>query len=75
MSPAWLRTGGWPGRSPTPGSANSIASAMDAVAWPEVIGTLAGDDTIFVALALHARAYGGLAQRLAGLGAYVQPED
>jgi transcriptional regulator of arginine metabolism len=59
----------------TPGSANSIASAMDAVAWPEVIGTLAGDDTIFVALALHARAYGGLAQRLAGLGAYVQPED
>jgi len=48
---------------------------MDAVAWPEVIGTLAGDDTIFVALALHPRAYGGVAQRLAGLGAYVQPED
>jgi transcriptional regulator of arginine metabolism len=59
----------------TPGSANSIASAMDAVAWPEVIGTLAGDDTIFVALALQPRAYGGLAQRLAGFGAYVQPED
>jgi len=59
----------------TPGSANSIASAIDAVAWPEVIGTLAGDDTIFVALELHPRAYGGLAQRLAGLGAYVQPED
>ncbi|TME80685.1 MAG: arginine repressor, partial [Chloroflexi bacterium] len=59
----------------TPGSANSIASAIDAVTWPEVIGTLAGDDTIFVALALHPRAYGGLAQRLAGVGAYVQPED
>jgi transcriptional regulator of arginine metabolism len=59
----------------TPGSANSIASAIDAVAWPEVIGTLAGDDTIFVALALQPRAYGGLAQRLAGVGAYVQPED
>ena len=59
----------------TPGSANSIASAIDAVLWPEVIGTLAGDDTIFVALALHPRAYGGLAQRLAGVGAYVQPED
>src|SRR4030088_1411277 len=43
----------------TPGSANSIASAMDAVAWPEVIGTIAGDDPIFVALALHPRAYGG----------------
>ncbi len=40
-----------------------------------MIGTLAGDDTIFVALALQPRAYGGLAQRLAGLGAYVQPED
>src|SRR4029077_6846280 len=26
--------------STTPGSANSIASAMDAVAWPEVLGTL-----------------------------------
>ena len=36
---------------------------------------MAGDDTIFVALALQPRAYGGLAQRLAHLGAYVQPED
>jgi transcriptional regulator of arginine metabolism len=59
----------------TPGSANSLASAIDAAGWPEVIGTLAGDDTIFAALALHPRAYGGLAQRLAQLGAYVQPED
>ena len=59
----------------TPGSANSLASAIDATAWPEVIGTIAGDDTIFVALALQPRAYGGLAQRLAALGAYVQPED
>ncbi len=59
----------------TPGSANSIAWAIDAVTWPEVIGTLAGDDTIFVALALQPRAYIGFAGRLAGLGAYVQPED
>lgn len=59
----------------TPGSANSLASAIDATAWPEVIGTIAGDDTIFVALTLQPRAYGGLAQRLARLGAYVQPED
>lgn len=59
----------------TPGSANSLASAIDAAAWPEVIGTIAGDDTIFAALALQPRAYGGLAQRLAHLGAYVQPED
>ena len=59
----------------TPGSANSLASAIDAAAWPEVIGTIAGDDTIFAAVALQPRAYGGLAQRLALLGAYVQPED
>lgn len=59
----------------TPGSANSLAAAIDAAAWPEVVGTLAGDDTIFAALALHPRAYGGLAQRLARLGAYVQRED
>jgi transcriptional regulator of arginine metabolism len=59
----------------TPGSANSLAAAIDAAAWPEVIGTIAGDDTIFAALALQPRAYGGLAQRLARLGAYVQPED
>jgi transcriptional regulator of arginine metabolism len=59
----------------TPGSANSLASAIDAAAWPEVIGTIAGDDTIFAALALQPRAYGGLAQRLARLGAYVQQED
>jgi len=59
----------------TPGSANSLASAIDAAAWPEVLGTIAGDDTIFAALALHPRAYGGLAQRLARLGAYVQAED
>jgi transcriptional regulator of arginine metabolism len=61
--------------STTPGSANSLASAIDAAAWPEVTGTIAGDDTIFAALALQPRAYGGLAQRLAQLGAYVQPED
>jgi transcriptional regulator of arginine metabolism len=59
----------------TPGSANSLASAIDGAAWSEVIGTVAGDDTIFVALALQPRAYGGFAQRLARLGAYVQPED
>ena len=34
-----------------PGSANLVASAMDAAALPEIAGTIAGDDTIFVALA------------------------
>ena len=59
----------------TPGSANPLASAIDATGWPEILGTVAGDDTIFVALALQPRAYSGLAQRLARLGAYVQPQD
>jgi transcriptional regulator of arginine metabolism len=31
-----------------PGHANSVAVALDAEAWPEVVGTLAGDDTILV---------------------------
>jgi transcriptional regulator of arginine metabolism len=32
-----------------PGSANAIASALDLSRWTEVAGTVAGDDTIFVA--------------------------
>ena len=33
-----------------PGSANLVASAMDAADLPEIAGTIAGDDTIFAAL-------------------------
>jgi transcriptional regulator of arginine metabolism len=32
-----------------PGNAHSVAVALDAEPWEEVIGTIAGDDTIFVA--------------------------
>jgi transcriptional regulator of arginine metabolism len=32
-----------------PGNAHSVAAAMDANPWEEVVGTIAGDDTIFVA--------------------------
>ncbi len=32
-----------------PGNAHSVAVALDAEKWPEVVGTVAGDDTIFVA--------------------------
>jgi transcriptional regulator of arginine metabolism len=32
----------------SPGHANSVAVAMDDEEWPEVVGTLAGDDTILV---------------------------
>jgi transcriptional regulator of arginine metabolism len=31
------------------GAAQTVAIALDRCAWPEVVGTLAGDDTIFVA--------------------------
>jgi transcriptional regulator of arginine metabolism len=32
-----------------PGSAHAIAAALDRCRWPEVAGSLAGDDTLFVA--------------------------
>lgn len=57
-----------------PGSAHTLASALDATTWPEMVGTVAGDDTIFVALHGRKSAYESLAQRLARLGAYVEPE-
>ena len=31
-----------------PGNAHSVAAALDADSWPEIVGTVAGDDTIFV---------------------------
>ena len=31
-----------------PGHANSVAVALDSEEWPEVVGTIAGDDTILV---------------------------
>lgn len=33
------------------GTAQSVALAIDTVQWPEVIGTISGDDTIFIATA------------------------
>ncbi|MBI4903175.1 MAG: arginine repressor [Acidobacteria bacterium] len=32
----------------TPGSANSVAVALDQSDWPEIVGTIAGDDTILI---------------------------
>ncbi len=32
-----------------PGSAHAIAAALDRARWPEVAGSVAGDDTLFVA--------------------------
>ncbi len=33
-----------------PGQAQPLAFALDQAAWPEVVGTLAGDDTILVVM-------------------------
>ena len=32
----------------SPGNANSLAAALDKADWPEVTGTIAGDDTILI---------------------------
>ena len=34
-----------------PGSAHAVAAALDRTRWPEVAGSIAGDDTVFVATA------------------------
>jgi transcriptional regulator of arginine metabolism len=45
------------------GSAQSVAIAIDKARWPEVVGTIAGDDTIFIATG-NARTQRRLAERL-----------
>src|SRR5262249_26777699 len=45
------------------GEANHAALGLDGLAWPEVVGTIAGDDTIFVAVR-DARAQKRLIDRL-----------
>ena len=47
----------------TIGAAQSVAVAIDRAEWPEVAGTLSGDDTIFIATA-SARAQDELIGRL-----------
>jgi len=47
----------------TIGAAQSVAVAIDRAEWPEVAGTLSGDDTIFIATA-NARARDKLIGRL-----------
>jgi transcriptional regulator of arginine metabolism len=48
------------------GAAQPVAVALDRAAWPEVVGTVAGDDTIFIATA-GARQQKRLLARLAAL--------
>lgn len=45
------------------GSAQSVAVAIDTARWPEVVGTISGDDTIFIATA-GAREQRKLGERL-----------
>lgn len=47
----------------TVGAAQSVAVAIDTGRWPEVIGTISGDDTIFIATA-GAREQQKLGERL-----------
>lgn len=47
----------------TTGAAQSVAIAIDESAWDEVVGTLSGDDTIFIATA-GARAQAAVIARL-----------
>ena len=34
----------------SPGNAHSLGVMLDSVDWPEILGTVAGDDTVFVLL-------------------------
>jgi transcriptional regulator of arginine metabolism len=48
------------------GSAQPVAAALDEEAWPEAIGTIAGDDTILI-VCQDKRAAGRLAGRIQGM--------
>jgi len=50
----------------TIGAAQSVAVAIDRAEWPEVAGTISGDDTIFIATT-SARAQAALIARLRAL--------
>ena len=49
-----------------PGSAHPLAAALDRARWPEVVGSFAGDDTVFVAFADRG-SMGRVRRRLQGL--------
>ncbi len=54
-------------RTPT-GGAGALAAALDRETWPEILGTLAGDDTVLI-VAASAPARRKLARRLAAFAA------
>ena len=54
----------------SPGNANALAVALDKEEWPEIVGTIAGDDTILI-VTPDASAASTLRERLLG---FVQRE-
>lgn len=42
----------------TPGSAQGVAAAVDELGWPEILGTVAGDDSILVIVRVRREAPG-----------------
>lgn len=51
-----------------PGEASRVGAALDRLAWPDLLGTIAGDDTIFLAVR-HRDAQARVARELRRLGA------
>ncbi|MFB3776844.1 MAG: arginine repressor [Bryobacteraceae bacterium] len=50
----------------SPGNANTLAVALDGEQWPEVVGTIAGDDTV-LAVSPDEKSAAALQQKLLGL--------
>jgi arginine repressor len=50
-----------------PGTAGAVSAALDEAGWPEVIGTLAGDDTVLV-ITRSEKLRKSVAERVRGLG-------
>lgn len=55
-----------------PGAAHYLASAIDRDAWPEVVGSVAGDDTVIIVAATNAKAV-KVAEALTALAASRTP--
>jgi transcriptional regulator of arginine metabolism len=54
-----------------PGSAHPLAAAIDRARWPEVVGSIAGDDTVFLAFGDRG-ALGRVRRRLEELAALTE---
>jgi transcriptional regulator of arginine metabolism len=54
-----------------PGEANRVGIALDRLAWPEIVGTIAGDDTIFLAVK-NSQAQRQVMKRIRGIASGVR---